>query len=272
MTHDAVVPANVDRFSGFAAHYDTMRPQAPAILRDVLSQLAGVQRPVLVVDVGSGTGLSTTFWHDYAERIIGVEPNDDMRAQAVVRATNEGASNVKFRAGTSSATGLPDACADIVTVSQALHWMDPEPTFAEVARILRPGGVFAAYDCDTPPTINARVERAYMEFAEHSGRLQIEHGTSREVRRWAKTDHYERIVHSGRFRYTREIAVHSVEQGDVNRLIGYALSQGGIQTMLRQGVDIALLNVDVLRQIATEELGTQTVPWYWTYRVRIGIR
>lgn len=32
------------------------------------------------------------------------------------------------------------------TVAQALHWMEPASTLAEVARILRPGGVFAAYD------------------------------------------------------------------------------------------------------------------------------
>ena len=34
---------------------------------------------------------------------------------------------------------------------QALHWMEPAPTFGEVARLLRPGGVFAALDCDWPP-------------------------------------------------------------------------------------------------------------------------
>ena len=42
------------------------------------------------------------------------------------------------------------ASADIVTCSQSFHWMEPEPTLAEIARILRPGGVFAAYDYDWP--------------------------------------------------------------------------------------------------------------------------
>jgi hypothetical protein len=32
------------------------------------------------------------------------------------------------------------------TVSQAFHWMDPTATLAEIARILRPGGLFAVYD------------------------------------------------------------------------------------------------------------------------------
>ncbi|MGH7866895.1 MAG: class I SAM-dependent methyltransferase, partial [Candidatus Dormibacteraceae bacterium] len=45
-------------------------------------------------------------------------------------------------------TGLPEACADVVTCVQAFHWMDPEIVLPEVARILRPGGVFAAVDYD----------------------------------------------------------------------------------------------------------------------------
>ena len=34
---------------------------------------------------------------------------------------------------------------------QAMHWMEPTTTHAEVARILRPGGVFAIVDADWPP-------------------------------------------------------------------------------------------------------------------------
>ena len=37
------------------------------------------------------------------------------------------------------ATGLDEGSADIVTCSQSLQWMAPEPTLAEIARILRPG-------------------------------------------------------------------------------------------------------------------------------------
>src|SRR5690606_15398774 len=112
--------------------------------------LAAVERPALVVDVGSGTGLSTRLWAGRADQVIGIEPGDDMRRQAEAQTA---APSVRYQPGYSTATGLPDACADIVTVSQALHWMEPEPTFAEMARILRPGGVFAAFDCDWPPTM-----------------------------------------------------------------------------------------------------------------------
>ncbi len=35
-----------------------------------------------------------------------------------------------------------DACLDAVVVSSAWHWMEGEETVAEVARVLRPGGIF----------------------------------------------------------------------------------------------------------------------------------
>jgi predicted O-methyltransferase YrrM len=49
---------------GFAEGYDVHRPSPPEALLDVLSLLAQVERPKLVVDLGTGTGtgLSTRVW------------------------------------------------------------------------------------------------------------------------------------------------------------------------------------------------------------------
>ena len=65
-------------------------------------------------------------------------------ASAALGATQ--AANVRYAGGSSYETGLPDSCADVVTCAQSLQWMEPEPTFAEIARILRRGGVFCAYE------------------------------------------------------------------------------------------------------------------------------
>ena len=40
---------------------------------------------------------------------------------------------------------LRSGCADLVTVAQALHWLDPDPFYAEVRRVLAPDGLFAAW-------------------------------------------------------------------------------------------------------------------------------
>lgn len=140
---------NIERFSGFADLYDKYRPEPPAILGSILMRLAQTPFPQLVVDLGCGTGLSTRYWADKAQQVIGIEPTADMRHQAKAQTV---AQNISYREGFSHQTGLPDDCVEIVTCSQALHWMEPQATFQEAARILRSGGVFAACDYDWPPT------------------------------------------------------------------------------------------------------------------------
>ena len=141
--------ANARRFAGFADLYDRVRPTPPSTIADAITAYAG-GRPAFVVDLGSGTGLSTRWAAHWAYEVVGVEPSHDMRVRAA-HVTRE--PHARYLSGWSDDTGLPDACADVVLAVQALHWMEPAGTFAEVARLLRPGGVFAAIDCDWPPAI-----------------------------------------------------------------------------------------------------------------------
>ncbi len=123
--------------------------------------------------------------------------------------------------------GLPDACADIVTCSQALHWMEPTGTFREVARILHAGGVFAAYDYDWPPvTTSPEVDALYTECMATSRRIEKERGVSEGVRHWSKDGHLARLHESGMFSYVRECTLHHIDTGNAARLVGLLLSQG----------------------------------------------
>src|SRR5215472_13569831 len=138
-----------DTWTGIASSYDRTRPAPPPALPDLLLQMIRLPRPALVVDLGSGTGLSTVMWAERAERVIGIEPNADMRDEALRKLAtlpHPNEAHIEYREGTAQQTGLPDGCADIVTAAQSFHWMEPKATLAEIARILRPGGLFAAYD------------------------------------------------------------------------------------------------------------------------------
>jgi len=270
-TPPAHVPANVERFTGFVDVYDAFRPRPPLALLDILTQLARAPRPALVVDLGSGTGPSTAIWAARAASVVGVEPSDDMRGQAEARIAGEPA-NVRYHAGYANATGLPDGCADIVTCSQSLHWMEPVSTFAEIARVLRHGGVFAAYDCDLPPTLNVEIEQACQAFAVQKHVAERAHGFSRDVRAWDKQGHLERMRASGQFRLTKEIVLHHVEQGGAERLVGLELSQGGVATLLKNGVSEDEIGITALRETARRLLGDAVVPWYFSYRVRLGVK
>jgi SAM-dependent methyltransferase len=150
---DAELRRQLDRYGyhgpGFAEHYDRYRPRPPIAMLELLPPLTGVERLRLVVDLGSGTGLSTRFWADHTDEVVGIEPNEAMRAWAE-ESTRE--PNVRYVAASSYATGLTDSSADLVTAAQSLQWMDPERVFPEIGRILRSGGVFCAYQYDALQT------------------------------------------------------------------------------------------------------------------------
>lgn len=261
--------ANLERFTGFADHYDRYRPSPPEALVGLLGQFLHQERPGLVVDMGCGSGLSTRYWSGRADAVIGVDPTEVMLAQA----RSLPALGVEYRQGFSHATGQEDACADIVTCSQALHWMNPQPTFEEVARILRSGGVFAAYDYDWPPvTTEPEVDALYQECMEHSRKLEKEAGVSSEVRQWGKSGHLARMQESGCFRFVRECTLHHTDEGNAERIVGLLLSQGHVQTLLKAGFTETDLRIDQLREISGQMLGSSFQRWYWSSRVRVGLK
>src|SRR5262245_32958797 len=126
------------RFSGLASAYAKHRPDYPADAIEWIARRAGLASgSPLLVDVGCGTGISSRQFAQRGVRVLGVEPNDDMRRQA----EQAGVSGVlRFQPGKAEQTGLPDASADCVLAAQAFHWFDAAEALAEFHRILRPGG------------------------------------------------------------------------------------------------------------------------------------
>jgi SAM-dependent methyltransferase len=281
----------VARFADLAPKYDAARPQAPGELADVLMQWAGRAEPD-VVDVGAGTGLSTVIWVGRARSVTAVEPGGEMRAVALRRlglnpdkpngvlassaparagAAGRAAARptaVTVAAGSAEATGLPDECADIVTASQAMHWFDAERALPEVIRILRPGGIFAAYDYDWPPCIDWETDAVFGAFDRRIDTLEDERGLRPPH---AGKQHLERIAGSGLFRYAREIALHGRDAGDAQRITDLAVTQGGAAALLAAGVTEDEIGLTALREVAARRVATPRT-WWWTYRVRIAVK
>jgi SAM-dependent methyltransferase len=250
---------------GFAEHYDWHRPRPPPALLELLPPLAGVDRPSLVVDLGSGTGLSTRFWAERADQVVGVEPNEAMRAFAE-KATD--ARNVRYVGRSSYETGLPNACADLVTAAQSLQWMQPERVFPEIDRILRPGGVFCAYEYFVLQTPLWEPEAEWEVVRARKGELRAKCGLDGASHMWSVTR--ERLEESGVFRYARELVLHSIERGDGERLVGFALSEGSMTTLLEAGVTEEEVGLDRLRTVA--EKMREPMPWWIGYRVWLGLK
>ncbi|HET8684247.1 MAG TPA: class I SAM-dependent methyltransferase [Micromonosporaceae bacterium] len=121
-------------FGGSAAHYDQVRPSYP--LQAVRWALGAV--PCRVVDLGAGTGKLTRALLGCHHSVVPVDP--DIRMLARLAAT---APEVTPLAGSAEAIPLTAGCVDAVVAGQAYHWFDQERAPAEVARVLRDGGVFA---------------------------------------------------------------------------------------------------------------------------------
>ncbi len=135
---------NVDTkavFSSKAEKYARYRwDYAPQAIQAVFD-IACITRASSVADIGAGTGILTRHFVGRAGRVWAVEPNTAMRELAE-KALQPHASCTVID-GSAEATTLPDHSVDLITVAQAIHWFDPEPTRAEFLRILKPGGWLA---------------------------------------------------------------------------------------------------------------------------------
>ncbi len=177
-----------------------------------------------------------------------------------------------YREGFSHATGLPDACADIVTCSQALHWMEPMGTFREAARILRPGGVFAAYDYDWPPvTTSPETDALYLECMAKSRRLRSNSAYPKVFAIGQRRTPGASARGAARLLYVRECTLHHIDKGNATRLVGLLLSQGHVQTLLKHGVSRGRSESHRSAKWR-RNLEDDLRDWYWSSRVRIGVK
>ena len=159
-------------FDRAAEEYEAARPSYPDELLDLLP----VGRGATVLDLGAGTGKLTRVLARRYAHVIAVEPLDGMRA-ILERVVPE----AEVRAGGAEAIPLADASVDAVFAAQAFHWFATDEAVAEIARVLRPGGVFADVWNETeeptplPGAYRARLEKLF------STRAGAEDGTREEA-------------------------------------------------------------------------------------------
>lgn len=251
---------------GYADAYDDARPSPPGVVLDVLERYAGGP-PGLVVDLGSGTGLSSRTWAGRAQRVIGVEANPAMLATARAAIS---APNVSFVEGYADATGLAPGQADIVTCAQSFHWMDPHAVLPEAGRLLRPRGVFAAYDYDQVPVIERRLDQAFARVidvrSEARERLDIRAGSST----WRKSEHADRMRESGVFAFVREVHCHAELVAGASGVIALADSLGGPADIFEDQAPELREASDELARVA-RELGPEPRPMLLGYTIRLGV-
>jgi SAM-dependent methyltransferase len=254
---------------GFADFYDANRPSPPDVLLDALTRYAGGGRLGLVVDLGSGTGLSARAWASRAEEVVGVEPNPAMLSVARLQTS---VPNVRYLEAFADGTGLAESSVDLVTCSQSFHWMDRARVLAEAARILRSGGVFAAYDYDMPPLVHPEIDAALREHLELRRHFRDVHWVEAGWTRVPKPEHLGAIRDSRHFSYAREAVFHDEAEVDADRILGLARSLGLVPELLALGVTEEELGLTRLAETIERVVGAGRVPWILGYRVRLGVK
>lgn len=126
-----------DHFSSAATGYAAARPTYPAALFEWIAANAPARGRVWDAACGNGqaaVGLAGHFAH--------VVATDASHAQI---AAARGHAGVSYSVQLSEAPAFATGAFDAVTAAAALHWFEPAPFFAGVTRVLRPGGLFAAW-------------------------------------------------------------------------------------------------------------------------------
>jgi arsenite methyltransferase len=124
--------------------------------------LAGLRPGDVVLDLGSGAGIDLLLSARLVGpkgRVIGVDMTDEMIARAEANIAASGFANVEVRQGIIEELPVDDASVDWV-VSNCVINLSPEKerVFAEIARVLRPGGQILVSDIvaeSLPPEIRA---------------------------------------------------------------------------------------------------------------------
>jgi arsenite methyltransferase len=154
---------------GAEFHFHTGRPLAArlgypnavvgALPDAAVESFAGVGNPFVlrvlrpgerVVDVGSGSGFDTVVAAGQVGpggRVVGVDMTEEMLAKARRTAAQLDLGQVEFRAGVAEALPVPDGWADVVISNGVINLCaDKAAVFAEIRRVLRPGGVLQFAD------------------------------------------------------------------------------------------------------------------------------
>ncbi len=127
-------------FDAAADEYDAARPAYPDLVYDLLESRTGPLRGKLVGDGGTGTGIVARQLLERGARVIGFDPGPGMLRHAARRLPRSllvaaEAARMPFRTG----------CLELLCFGQSWHWVEQEAGAREAARVLQPGGCWAAW-------------------------------------------------------------------------------------------------------------------------------
>ncbi len=139
-----------DHFSRLAQDYARYRPQYPAALFDYIASLTIDHDRAW--DAGTGNGQATVGLAQHFKRVIATDPSANQVANAIPH------ERISYRVSSAEETDIESQSIDVVTAAQAIHWFDFDRSYAEAHRVLKPGGIIAAW-CYNQTEIDPAIDR-----------------------------------------------------------------------------------------------------------------
>jgi len=147
-----------DHFSRVASEYASRRPGYPD---ELFAYLAGlVSRRELAWDCAAGSGQATLPLARWFEQVVGTDASPEMLSRAPAHP------RIQYRVARAEQSGLSSASVDLVTVAQALHWLEPDLFYSEVERVLIPEGVIAVWTYGRNHLDDESLDRVLQQFYE----------------------------------------------------------------------------------------------------------
>ena len=163
-------------FGEVADLYHRHRPDYPVALFEWVTEVTGLDTTSSsrILDIGCGTGKSSSWFLEHGYRVTGLEPDADMAAVALAHPA--ATDRLDIVPCSLEAWRSEDGAYRLAVSGQAWHWMDPVTRFAQVARSLGPTGwlcVFWNRPSSPPPAVADGLAEAYERVVGHvPGRLQ----------------------------------------------------------------------------------------------------
>ena len=115
----------------------------------------------LAWDCGTGNGQAAIGLANYFDRVYATDASAEQIAHAYSH------QRVEYHAEPAEQVSLPDSTVDLITVAVAVHWFDFDEFYREVMRVLKPGGVLAAWtynSVEISPEIDALIWHYYRDI------------------------------------------------------------------------------------------------------------
>ena len=150
--------------------YSRYRPKYPkAVISAVTNYVTRVGGSLgLAVDVACGSGQSTFYLKETFKQVIGVDISKAQIEEANSKCKAENVDSIEFQVGNGMDLPFENESVDVVTIAQALHWLDIDKFFAECKRVLKDKGCLAVYGYGNVCVVNEQCNALVSNFYRNS--------------------------------------------------------------------------------------------------------